>query len=107
MLEDALAEVDGENSPIGTITSPSEEPPSFNNPALNSAPEVASAPEINGVPEINYMPPAGEDILPPPPAPPVDLNSLEPTLLGPQPAMQDQIYQPQAANPGSFQIPGI
>ena len=108
MLEDALAEVGGEDSPIGTIASPSKEPePAFNNPALNSAPEVATTPEINGVPEINYMPPAGEDILPPPPAPPIDPNSLEPTSLGPQPAMQDQIYQPQAVSPGSFQIPGV
>ena len=107
MLEEALAEAGGEEAPIGAIISPAEEPaPAINNPALNSAPEVATAPEINGVPEINYMPPAGEDILPPPPTPPVDLNSLEPTSLGPQPAMQDQIYRPQVASPDSFQIPG-
>ncbi len=108
MLEEALAEAGVDDSPIGTIASTPDEPAdSFNNPALNSAPSVASVPEINGVPEINYMPPAGEDILPPPPAPPIDPNLPEPTPLGPQPAMQDQIYQPQAAAPGSFQIPGV
>lgn len=111
MLEEALAEAGAaDDSPIGTIVSPSEEPTtgSFNNPALNSAPEVASAPEINGVPEINYMPLPGDEVLPPPPTPPIDLNTpTEPTSLGPQPAMQDQIYRPQAANPSSFQIPGV
>lgn len=109
MLEEALAEAGTDDSPIGTITSPSEEPAtnSFNNPALSSAPEVASAPEINGIPEINYMPLPGDEILPPPPTPPIDFNSpAEPVSLGPQPAMQDQIYRPQAANPSSFQIPG-
>jgi len=27
--------------------------------------------------------------------------------LGPQPAMQDQVYTPQAADPSAFQIPGM
>ena len=94
MLQEALADV-ADNAPSAPIVS--------NNPALDSAPAVASAPEINGVPEINYMPPADTEILPPPPAPPIDPTQIP---LGPQPAMQDQIYQPQAATPGSFQIPG-
>lgn len=93
MLMDALADEPNNNPPTAIIS----------NPALESAPEVTSAPEINGVPEINYMPPAGEDILPPPPAPPIDPSQVP---LGPQPVMQDQVYQPQAATPGAFQIPG-
>ncbi|MBR2803072.1 hypothetical protein IKE19_00615 [Candidatus Saccharibacteria bacterium] len=59
MLEDALSE---------------------GNPAASIAPPVASAPEINGVPEINYSPvantsPTDGQVLPPPPAPPIDMNS--------------------------------
>ena len=150
------------------------------NPASQNTPATPTNPEINGVPEINYMPMPGEEILPPPPTPPIDMsgemtpenpitpptdsnpstptptessvtptdpismpavapispaetqvaptnsqttsNSLpnvvpitpasptpEPTPgpLGPQPAMQDQVYTPQATDPGTFKIPGM
>ena len=30
-----------------------------------------------------------------------------PTSLGPQPAMQDQVYAPQVNDPGAFKIPGM
>jgi hypothetical protein len=33
-----------------------------------------------------------------------DLNAQP---LGPQPAMQDQIYNPQASDPNAFKIPGM
>ena len=122
-----LVEEPSEPEPV--IATPAEEPPEpvADNPAASLAPAVAPEPEINGVPEMNFMPPAGESILPPPPAPPIDMTSdspdaslpltpiepatpvEEPTLapLGPQPAMQDQVYQPHASSPGSFQIPGM
>lgn len=122
------------------------------NPASAIAPEVSSTPEINGVPEMNYMPLPGQEVLPPPPTPPIDMNSVggaaeagafvppmtpptvdttatqgavdaatmpvasgstqlesmpQPTSLGQQPAMQDQVYNPQAADPGAFKIPGM
>lgn len=113
------------------------------NPASAMAPEVSSAPEINGVPEMNYMPLPGQEVLPPPPTPPIDMNGTgdmadtgafvppvtppamgtaaasvasdgmpsatipQPTSLGQQPAMQDQVYNPQAADPGAFKIPGM
>ncbi|MBR3230931.1 hypothetical protein IKF73_02820 [Candidatus Saccharibacteria bacterium] len=106
------------------------------NPAMANTPATPAAPEINGVPEINYMPMPGDEILPPPPTPPIaplDTNmaattpppatpapeqvtpivpatpAVEPTLapLGAQPAMQDQIYTPQASDPGAFKIPGM
>ena len=113
MLEDALNSVD--NTP--QIPEPAE------NPATLSTPSVPDNPEINGVPEINYMPTPGEDILPPPPAPPVSGAEMPETAaepiqpaapaptptpepLGPQPAMQDQVYAPQASDPGAFKIPG-
>ena len=46
-----------------------------NNVAEAYAPEVPSAPEINGVPEMNYMPMPGDQVLPPPPAPPIDMDA--------------------------------
>lgn len=105
MLEDALAEAQAELSdPNAIIASPSDYP----NPAASAAPFAASAPEINGVPDINYMPLPGDEVLPPPPTPPIDMNAgPAPTPLGPNPAMQDQIYGAQASNPGAFQIPGM
>lgn len=127
MLENAIAG-------LGNIPSPgAESPMPAENPASMMAPQVASAPEINGVPEMNYMPMPGEEVLPPPPAPPIDMNSSapvaqspvafaepvtpiepaapavapEPTSLGSQPSMQDQVYAPQVADPGAFKIPGM
>ena len=120
------------------------------NPASIAAPKVANTPEINGVPEMNFMPLPGQEILPPPPTPPLDVSGLgngvvgtdvplmppmgpapgqdkanntlsaaasgaatapsmpvQPTSLGSQPAMQDQVYTPQAVDPGAFKIPGM
>lgn len=152
MLEDAISSL-GESVPADeTQTSPN----SAENPASAMTPQTATTPEINGVPEINYMPLPGEEVLPPPPTPPIDMNSaasttpveqpvssepvvsepapvatsptetatpepvpttmptVEPvqpeatlTSLGPQPAMQDQVYAPQAADPSAFKIPGM
>ena len=126
MLEDALASSGPDNpEPTAPII----------NPTSTIVPEVASKPEINGVPEINYMPMPGDEILPPPPTPPINFDATTPeaslptpdltsdqnlsmpaqnspasapaTPLGPQPAMQDQVYNPQASNPGAFKIPGM
>ncbi len=122
--EPNASEPDTPESGISELTS--DDGPS-SNPAIFSAPEVASSPEINGVPEMNFMPPADEAILPPPPTPPIDMSATspddslpttpiepatpveEPTPepLGPQPSMQDQVYRPQASDPGAFQIPGM
>lgn len=136
MLEDAISGLGGTSTPAAT-------PPVIDNPASMMAPQVASAPEINGVPEMNYMPMPGEEVLPPPPTPPIDMSApapetpitsagpiapIEPaapaepvepiqpamppveptpTSLGPQPAMQDQVYAPQVSDPGAFKIPGM
>jgi hypothetical protein len=105
--------------------------PVTTNPAVASTPAVPNAPEINGVPEMNYMPMPGDQILPPPPTPPINMANVAapdpnmglppiqpiqpaapvqapaPSPLGPQPAMQDQIYAPQAADPSAFKIPGM
>lgn len=120
MLEDAISGLGGTTTPAADTSA---------NPASMMAPQVASAPEINGVPEMNYMPMPGEEVLPPPPTPPIDMSSAPapeapaepvtpiqpatppmesaPTSLGPQPAMQDQVYAPQFNDPGAFKIPGM
>ena len=116
------------------------------NPASMMAPQVPSGPEVNGVPEMNYMPLPGQEVLPPPPTPPIDMGVVppsapttpaaelslgqaagdamvmpdvvnsntpvaeaekQPASLGAQPAMQDQVYTPQAVDPGAFKIPGM
>lgn len=158
MLEDALAEGGADLAPTTPVISTEEptaevsalneipapaEPAAPVNPAASIAPPVAAGPEINGVPEINYMPMPGDEVLPPPPTPPVDFSDVAapapetmppidtmpapeampapadtiapaaptpepaPTPLGQQPAMQDQVYAPQVANPGAFKIPGM
>ncbi len=127
MLEDALADADEKSMSQASVSSPVDVSPAMANPAASGAPTVPTNPEINGVPEMNYMPMPGEVILPPPPAPPIDMNEdmptdvsavepitpaapvAEPTLtsLGSQPSMQDQVYTPQAADPGAFKIPGM
>ena len=120
MLEDAISGLGGTTTPAADTAA---------NPASMMAPQVASAPEINGVPEMNYMPMPGEEVLPPPPTPPIDMSSAPapetpaepvapiqpatppmestPTPLGSQPAMQDQVYAPQVNDPGAFKIPGM
>ena len=120
MLEDAISGLGGTTAPAADTAA---------NPASMMAPQVASVPEINGVPEMNYMPMPGEEVLPPPPTPPIDMSSAPapevsagpvtpiqpatppmesaPTSLGPQPAMQDQVYAPQVNDPGAFKIPGM
>lgn len=120
MLEDAISGLGGATAPAADTAA---------NPASMMAPQVASAPEINGVPEMNYMPMPGEEVLPPPPTPPIDMSSAPapeapaepvtpiqpatppmestPTSLGSQPAMQDQVYAPQVNDPGAFKIPGM
>ena len=120
MLEDAISGLGGTTAPAADTAA---------NPASMMAPQVASAPEINGVPEMNYMPMPGEEVLPPPPTPPIDMSSAPasetpaepvtpiqpatppmestPTSLGSQPAMQDQVYAPQVNDPGAFKIPGM
>lgn len=121
MLEDALNSISGPSEPTQPIMST---PDDVANPATANAPSVSTAPEINGVPEMNFMPAPDATILPPPPAPPIGASleaapaaspiepavpvpEPEPTSLGAQPAMQDQVYSPQANDPSAFKIPGM
>ncbi|MBQ2695028.1 hypothetical protein IJG04_00070 [Candidatus Saccharibacteria bacterium] len=78
------------------------------NPAASIAPPVASEPEINGVPAINYMPLPEDQVLPPPPAPPVDFDSPMPTV-SPTDSASSMVEPPLSAtpDPSAFRIPGI
>ena len=56
------------------------------NPAAMAAPDVSEQPELNGVPVINYGEPVTQPDpinLPPPPAPPIDMNASLPTAANP------------------------
>ena len=66
MLEDALAGAD-----VAPASDGGAGAAMATNPAVGSASQVQVNPEINGVPEINYMPMPGEEVLPPPPTPPI------------------------------------
>ena len=144
MLEDALAEPDiTELPPAAPIASePTLDPsilnpsssslddssstPSGNlvgNPATTTAPDIpAVSPEINGVPEMNYSSLTGDDVLPPPPAPPIDLNSPLPDTTPesspaipnipatpPSPVTSEPSTAPEAVPTASdaFQIPTL
>ena len=109
MLEEALEGIN--NADLPKEESVFSTPSLSDNPAMASAPSVPSQPEINGVPEMSYVPMPDDVVLPPPPTPPIEPASPapEPTPepLGSQPAMQDQVYAPQASDPGAFKIPGM
>ena len=127
MLEEALEGLSATEPTTPTFSTPDQPSVPAGNPATMSTPAVPANPEINGVPEMNYMPMPGEEILPPPPTPafnsampgapampPVEpiapaMPTPEPTPepLGSQPSMQDQVYTPQASDPGAFKIPGM
>ena len=98
MLEEALAEgpasAAASSEPNAQGTAPAT-PASIPNPATSFAPDVASVPEINGVPEINYAPANDGQILPPPPMPPVGLDSAMPAPeMPPAPSEPSPLPEP-------------
>jgi len=128
MLTDALAELDSApaaSSPTAPAMPAVSDPamatpsapamptaPAINNPAMSAAPAVAAAPEINGVPEINYASMPGDSILPPAPAPNIDMSGMPPSLdssaLPPAaPAAPAAPVAQQPASPSDFKIPGM
>ena len=133
MLEEALASVSP--APVAEPTpQPSEVLSSMapataempTNPAAVNAPAVPAAPEINGVPEINYMPMPGDEVLPPPPTPPImpDVETPAPVVPTPEvpvspaapavtpepvsaPTPTASVQAPAASDPSAFKIPGM
>ncbi len=119
-----------ENTEGGAVANPN--PAVASAPTVPSNPEINGVPEINYMPmpgdavlpppptpPIDMDAPAPADsaaaagagmntTLPPvePIAPAVPVADAAPEPLGAQPAMQDQVYQPQASDPGAFKIPG-
>ena len=82
MLKNAISD--------STPTNSENPAPAINdNPASTTAPSVSSAPEINGVPEMNFMPMPGEEVLPPPPTPPINTDFSTSTLTETQPITPD------------------
>ena len=126
MVQDALNMPDISSNPVATPITPS---PS-DNPAAMNAPVAPSTPEINGVPEMNFMPMPGDEVLPPPPTPPIDIMTGEPlptSAPSPEPPAPTESIAPtepvapivtpttpdaqpaptQAPDPSAFQIPGM
>lgn len=131
MLEDTISGLGDTSAPTTSI---GDNPASAMAPQVASAPEINGVPEMNYMPmpgeEVLPPPPAPpidmsapvpeasvtpaesitsaastEPVEPIQPAmPPIEPT---PTPLGPQPAMQDQVYTPQASDPGAFKIPGM
>lgn len=86
------------------ILPPPPTPPINMDNSVNGA-TGAMAPGMPSTPSMPVSAPA-----PAAPAMPIISSGdqpAEPTSLGPQPAMQDQIYAPQAVDPGAFKIPGM
>ena len=136
MLEDAISGAGNAQTPSST-TMAGFNPASMMAPSVASTPEINGVPEMNYMPmpgeEVLPPPPAPPiDVSTPVtenPISPVDpatattpIESAEPITpiqpatppaestpapLGPQPAMQDQVYAPQASDPGAFRIPGM
>lgn len=126
MVQDALNASNITSDSVATPTTPN---PS-DNPAAMNAPVTPSAPEINGVPEMNFMPMPGDEVLPPPPTPPIDIMTGEPlpaNTSSPEPPASvestsstepvapivtpttpdTQSATTQAPDPSAFQIPGM
>ena len=121
MLENAIAEPTTPNeTPMASALPPAP------NPAATSAPDVTNAPEATNLPEINYGQNPSDQLLPPPPVPPVDMNAPIPmpipTDLPPAtgaPATPSTPATPPAPTPGfnpavsaapdasAFTIPGV
>lgn len=100
MLEDAL------NEPAAGTSAPMDNTLPPVNPAATSAPEVTTAPEMSGMPDINYGQ-NSEPLLPPPPAPPVDINQAMPLPNIPAPATPTPPETPAPTAPDTFAIPGV
>lgn len=122
MLENAIAEPTTPNeTPMASALPPAP------NPAATSAPDVTNAPEATNLPEINYGQNPSDQLLPPPPAPPVDMNapipmpipSDLPPATGATPAAPATPATPPTPTPGvnpavsaapdasAFTIPGV
>ena len=109
MLEDALAEpTTAEAAPMANGLPPVE------NPAASIAPEVSTTSETSNMPEINYGENSNDQILPPPPAPPIDINApmpmpapVDPNVAPTLPPMPEPTPTTAPNAPDAFTIPGV
>ncbi len=132
MLENALTNIDTP-APMSSSASPMQNPAAMSAPIVPTKPEINGVPTMNYMPmpsdqvlpppptppiDMSAPLPASQPMpAPAPVAAPVQTPTQpiapamppveNPTPLGAQPAMQDQIYAPQASDPGAFKIPGM
>ncbi|MBR3324387.1 hypothetical protein IKG24_02555 [Candidatus Saccharibacteria bacterium] len=105
MLEDALNEpAGGEATPMNSSLPPADAAAPATNPAATSAPKINATPEINGMPEINYGQSTG-DVLPPPPAPPIDMSSPMPIPMPSDVASSPSLVMPEGATAAPSDVP--
>ncbi len=127
MLEEALAESNASNPAAAAVPTVSSAPEINGVPEIDYLPmpgdqtlpppptppidfsNLAPAP-APAIPETPAMPEAPAPMAEPAATPTIEITSTADTPvapeLGAQPAMQDQVYGPQAASPDSFKIPG-
>ena len=109
-------------TPSDAILPPPPAPPieSFDSALPPAQPAIPAVPQPKpaeqnfasremATPSIPPLPTASQSIAPIEPPTTADdaKKSAGPTSLGPQPAMQDQVYVPQASDPSAFKIPGM
>lgn len=134
-VEAASAPINSEPMPAA-MSEPAIVPePMMPEPAVMPGPTMPPVPNAEYVAPAENLPMPGAEILPPPPTPAIDFSNMTglpdveavvvpqpmpaiepaqplPTIsntqnLGPQPAMQDQVYNPVASDPAAFKIPGM
>lgn len=114
MLEDALASIETPVAAEQPNNLPEQSVETATNPATSNTPAVPTNPEINGVPSINYMPLPGEEVLPPPPTPPIDMGDMgvsspenSPAIPTVEPIQAPAAEASAAPTPDAFKIPGM
>ncbi len=111
-LEQAAMSNISSASPTPTGASMESILPPVINPAASVTPNISTTPEVSSMPEINYGQSIEGQVLPPPPAPPVDINSPMPLPTIPTaPAAPSPVITPTTPTtppaPDAFTIPGV
>lgn len=93
-------------TPLAPLSEPSDSP-TFSKNAVDASMAAQSTGSIDQV--LPQVGPIDSAVSPNTPVDSVTTpsSSTTPSSLGSQPAMQDQVYVPQAADPSAFKIPGI
>lgn len=103
-LPPAMPQMEGALPPVSN--QPNQPVP---NPAVASAPNVSVTPDVSNMPDINYGQTTGDQLLPPPPVPPVDVNATMPipTQAELPPTPNIPTSPAPAPSPDTFSIPNV